>query len=76
MEATDEDEDEIRYKLLGEEDVLKYFYINPETGAISVSTPLTSSEDRQLQVRYIRVIVYVKRSSRVQGCVLHGEAFL
>ena len=48
--ASDEDDDEIRYSLVGDEDIIKYFYINPQSGSISVSRPLTDSEAKEFKV--------------------------
>ena len=38
--ATDEDDDEICYSIVGDEDIIEYFYINPQSGSISVSRPV------------------------------------
>ena len=48
--ATDRDGDTISFSLLGEEDQVRHFYINPFTGKISVSRPLTQSELKLYEV--------------------------
>ena len=48
--ATDRDDDEVRYRLLVAESVTKFFFMNPLTGRLSVSKPLTESSVKQYVV--------------------------
>lgn len=50
ISATDNDGDEVRYKLIGPEEALNFFYINPLMGDISVTNPLTDSTEKQYKV--------------------------
>jgi protocadherin Fat 4 len=47
VSATDADEDEIRYKLLSPAEAVQFFYINPLTGEVSVTRPLTESSEKE-----------------------------
>ena len=53
VSATDRDGDEVRYRLLGPADALGFFYINPLSGDLSVTRPLTESTEREYSVCYI-----------------------
>ena len=48
--ATDRDDDEVRYRLLVAESVSKFFFMNPLTGQLSVSKPLTESSVKEYVV--------------------------
>ena len=48
--ANDRDKDEVRYRLLATESVTKFFFMNPLTGQLSVSKPLTKSSVKEYVV--------------------------
>ena len=58
VSATDRDGDEVRYRLLGPADALGFFYINPLSGDLSVTRPLTESTEREYVVSSVLFIDY------------------
>ena len=43
-------QDEVRYSLVGPAEVLPFFYINPLTGLITITKPLTGTSEKQYNV--------------------------
>ena len=50
VSATDADGDAIKYRLLGPASVLPYFYLNPQTGNITLIKPLSGSTAQRFVV--------------------------
>ncbi len=43
LTANDMDGDDVRFSLIGPEEIVKYFYINPQTGKMTISRPLSET---------------------------------
>ena len=50
VSATDSDGDVIKYELIGDARALEYYYLNPDTGVISLKKPLTEGTHLQDQL--------------------------
>lgn len=55
--ATDADNDIVKYEITGGSRALEFYYINPDTGAISLKKPLTEGTQSQDSVSFLRLYV-------------------
>lgn len=53
VRATDADGDVVKYEITGGSRALEYYYINPDTGSISLKKPLTEGSQNQDTVSYL-----------------------
>jgi hypothetical protein len=71
--ATDADNDIVKYEITGGSRALEFYYINPDTGSISLKKPLTEGTQSQDTVRFFSFCVCPLAGYRCLGLAVSYE---